>query len=59
MFILVEFRLQMSSHQPLLLAMVEKPDTEVHTDNRLRPSVLSGRVSSIVEEIIKGLDKAT
>jgi hypothetical protein len=29
----------------LLLAMVEKPITEVHTDNRLPPSVLSGRVS--------------
>jgi hypothetical protein len=30
---------------PLLLAMAEKPKTEVHTDNELPPSVLSGRVS--------------
>ncbi len=30
---------------PLLLVMVEKPKTEVHTDNILPPSVLSGRVS--------------
>ncbi len=28
-----------------LLAMVEKPKTEVHTDKGLPPSVLSGRVS--------------
>ncbi len=33
------------SHKPLLLAMFEKPKTEVHTDNRLPPSVLSVRVS--------------
>ncbi len=33
------------SHKPLLLAMVEKPKIEVHTDNRLPPSVLSVRVS--------------
>jgi hypothetical protein len=33
------------SHQPLHLAMAEKPKTQVHTDNGLPPSVLSGRVS--------------
>jgi len=33
------------SHHPLHLAMVEKPKTEVHTDNGLPSSVLSGRVS--------------
>ncbi len=30
---------------PLLLAMVKEPKTEVHTDNGLPLSVLSGRVS--------------
>jgi hypothetical protein len=34
-----------ASHDSLLLAMVEKPKTEVHTDNGLPSSVLSGRVS--------------
>jgi hypothetical protein len=28
---------------PLLLAMVEKPEPEVHTDNQLLPYMLSGR----------------
>jgi hypothetical protein len=31
--------------QPLLLALAEKPKTEVHADNGLPPSVISGRVS--------------
>ncbi len=47
--------------------MAGEPNTDVHTDNRLPPSVLSGRVShsssgdkesSRVEEIINGVDMA-
>jgi hypothetical protein len=35
----------MFSHLPPLLAMIEKPKTEVNTDNRLPHSLLSGKVS--------------
>ncbi len=47
--------------------MAGEPKTDVHTDNRLPPSVLSGRAShscsgdkesSRVEEIINGVDMA-
>ncbi len=42
--LLEEFHLQMLSVS-LLLAVVKMPKTEVHTDNGLPPSVLSGRVN--------------
>jgi hypothetical protein len=41
------------------MAMVEKPETEVHTDNGLPPSVLSGRVSCSEDRRVPRLRKSS